>query len=829
MAAPTYHETTISRADGSSITVDFPATVNADDLLIVCIMVDADNAGTNTQVFTENTTTDFTHVGSSGSNAVDCYVNVFQKVADGTEDGGSVTFDSSEGTDEIIAFCIRVSGVDTTTPIYTTATTASNPGGNSTSFAASVAATDRNDSMAFYAAAFDGGDGDPFSVSGTGWTELAEGDSPSGSTSGNDVGGSVGNLTQATAGTPAQPTIASSASDGHAVLYFVVQPPAPPTVHQRTTLSEADGDVAAYKTEGKTATSTGTGAVASYKSLRPMPVMAGTGSVDTAYTKIYVTHQRTATISAAGDVDTIKSLRPMPVMAGSGEVTASYFKTHVRAATVTGSGDVTTYKSLRPMPIMAGAGDVTTARTKIFVTYQRTATIAGNGDVTAYKSLRPMPVLAGTGNVATTYTKFYVRAATISADGDVTSYKSLRPMPVMAGVSTLTGNPAYPRTSTISAEGDVTSYKSLRPMPVLAGAGSVTTARTIILATIRRTSTISGSGDVASYKTLRPSATISGSGSATSTRTIILTAIQRTATVSGAGSITSLKSLRPMPVISSTGAMSGQWTRTYFRLASVAGSGELAAHPTYPRTASVSATGAVTSVKTLQPTSTSSGTGSVTTARTIVLPTIQRSATVSATGSVSTTFSQFTCEFAVKTADDTVYYAPLTAKTSDGTSYSVPVVVKTADDTPYSLCSPTYLTPTVTSASGNVDAAYTKIVFRTVAVSGIGAVVSYKTLRPPLLIAADGDVNTTSAVLIPRTATINGVGSVSAVTDRDALGNAYEFVYVIQINNPVDYSITNSLNFIDSINTTYSFSGRIMEEHSFYATIYEQQDEGYII
>ena len=141
-------------------------------------------------------------------------VGIFYKIASGSEGDVTVTVVHADH----IAWYLRVSGVNTTTPFNVTASPATGIG---SSRAIPEVTTTVDSCLAFYLLSFDGGDGYPFSVSGTGWTES---DDHQSSTGGSVSSGCWGTKEQATAGLTGDATVSCSASDGQAYLQFAVAP-----------------------------------------------------------------------------------------------------------------------------------------------------------------------------------------------------------------------------------------------------------------------------------------------------------------------------------------------------------------------------------------------------------------------------------------------------------------------------------------------------------------------------------------------------------------------------------------------------------------------------
>jgi hypothetical protein len=208
----TFTSAGISTSGFSTIDLTKPAGVVADDLLLLIVGNDPFPGNA-----TFNNIAGWTRfVNNSGSAGL----GAFWRIADGTEPA-TVTVSMTDTT-EVWGFYIRISGADTTAPINVQGVVQNS--GNSTSFVVDQVTTTVGDCLAFYALAFDGGGGAPFSVSGTGWTESAE---IAAGTGAGDASGTWGTKSIPLAGATGDATVTTSASDGAAHLQFAIAP-APP-------------------------------------------------------------------------------------------------------------------------------------------------------------------------------------------------------------------------------------------------------------------------------------------------------------------------------------------------------------------------------------------------------------------------------------------------------------------------------------------------------------------------------------------------------------------------------------------------------------------------
>jgi len=204
-------------ADGTSITLTKPAGVVADDLLILIVGDDADNITAGTLYAPPAGWTLLAEAG--GAN--DAWVAAFYRIADTTE-GASETVQHSSTTDELYGWYLHVTGTDPTNPIHVVGTQGSST--NSTLTIPGLTTT-KDDCLVFYMNSFDGADGFPFSVSGTGWTEQGELESPVGG-AGNDASGSFGTLGHTTKGATADATVTAATGDGQYGIQFAISAPA---------------------------------------------------------------------------------------------------------------------------------------------------------------------------------------------------------------------------------------------------------------------------------------------------------------------------------------------------------------------------------------------------------------------------------------------------------------------------------------------------------------------------------------------------------------------------------------------------------------------------
>ncbi len=195
----------------TNIDVSKPSGLAIGDLSLVIIANDDTSSG---DVF--NTKSGWTKIIDIGSGSSDSHIGVYWRITTGSE--SSTERFTQVGNDEWVAWWIRVSGVDDTTPI--------NIVGNEhiaygTSLSAYSVTTTEDNCLAISVGTMDGGDGYPFTVSGTDWYE--EDDEQSGTSGSSDASGVFGYKEMETAGATGDATISHSASsDGQCTIQFAI-------------------------------------------------------------------------------------------------------------------------------------------------------------------------------------------------------------------------------------------------------------------------------------------------------------------------------------------------------------------------------------------------------------------------------------------------------------------------------------------------------------------------------------------------------------------------------------------------------------------------------
>ena len=189
---------------GTLLNLTAPSGITSGELLVaIC----GGDANLNSWV----TPTDWTQELFSGNNSAN--VVVFWKISDGGETDLAITY--STGAD-LLGWYIRISG-ENSTPIDVSGI---GTGASSTHVIAEVTTTVA-DCLVLYGLVFDGGDGVPFSVAGTGWTET---DEQTSGTAFDKCCGCFGTKEQATAGVTGDATVTSNVSDGASYFQLAIAP-----------------------------------------------------------------------------------------------------------------------------------------------------------------------------------------------------------------------------------------------------------------------------------------------------------------------------------------------------------------------------------------------------------------------------------------------------------------------------------------------------------------------------------------------------------------------------------------------------------------------------
>jgi len=207
-------QATIGSAAQQNIGVAHPAGIVAGEVGIVIVVVDASNQASdlfNTPIGWNKILAAY---GNDSSYDVASVAYWRVMTGDANDNTPNVTWATNA---EAIGWYLRVSGVDNDNPLNVTG---SNDFAISTALSVLGVTTLNDDCLAFYHAAFDGGDGYPFSVAGTGWSESDEQQYDTAATT---VSGCWGTKEQATAGATGTATVTASSNDGICGFQFALR------------------------------------------------------------------------------------------------------------------------------------------------------------------------------------------------------------------------------------------------------------------------------------------------------------------------------------------------------------------------------------------------------------------------------------------------------------------------------------------------------------------------------------------------------------------------------------------------------------------------------
>lgn len=228
MATPTITFNSATLAGSSAdLVIAYPANIATGDVLVIFAATD-----TTTGISRYNTPTGYTHRGTFGSRVSDAVIDVFTKVADGTETGNVSVVSNTGLSFDRVGFCIRVTGSDGVT-WDTIGAEGVNAG---TTVVAPTITTGDTDALVFCVNAFDGADGAPFTYSNS-FSAISNA----------NVGGAwgialgFGTRSVASAGAVGATTVTASASDGQVAVQLSIfsahVPSTPPVNTTPPTLS----------------------------------------------------------------------------------------------------------------------------------------------------------------------------------------------------------------------------------------------------------------------------------------------------------------------------------------------------------------------------------------------------------------------------------------------------------------------------------------------------------------------------------------------------------------------------------------------------------------
>lgn len=200
------------------LTLEKPAGVQIDELLLlICINDDSVPTGF------KDKTVGWNFIGDFGDTVSDSHIGLFWKIADGTEGATQDVF--AESICNWVAWYVRISGVNVSTPINAVGVPTILD--KKVTIDVSGVITDVNDCLALCFGCFDGGDGYPFTISGTGWNKEDECQSAPSPVDASGVWGYK--QMSGSQGATGTVTIGASNSDGFAGVQIAIAP-APPSI-----------------------------------------------------------------------------------------------------------------------------------------------------------------------------------------------------------------------------------------------------------------------------------------------------------------------------------------------------------------------------------------------------------------------------------------------------------------------------------------------------------------------------------------------------------------------------------------------------------------------
>jgi hypothetical protein len=206
---------------GYTIDIDYPATINAGDLLLAIPATDYNYTDDESFSAPDGSWTKW-NTTFSGNSSGDSYATVFWKIATGSESGSDTfTFSKTDGGFYCCGLMIRLEGSHQTTPFSAHTFEYWSNGSASVHVLPSVDIADDN-CLVFALIAGDGSDNLPYSVDGA-WTlqdEIHSRDAGSGG--GTALG--FATKTQATAGETGTATFTPSTTDGAIGYIFAIRP-----------------------------------------------------------------------------------------------------------------------------------------------------------------------------------------------------------------------------------------------------------------------------------------------------------------------------------------------------------------------------------------------------------------------------------------------------------------------------------------------------------------------------------------------------------------------------------------------------------------------------
>lgn len=193
--------------NSTSIALDRPDNIAEDDLMLACVILDGPNPASAEWDATSDPT-GWVFISDSYDTSSDSNIGLFYKIATASE-ASTYTFTTLSGSFDLSGSILRITGVNTSNPIGVEGTFNS---GTSSSGSITGITTGNNNSIVIGIHAGDGSDTAPFSVSGTGWTEVLEIQSAATGNDGNSAVWASKDMTST--GATGNATITMNVSDG---------------------------------------------------------------------------------------------------------------------------------------------------------------------------------------------------------------------------------------------------------------------------------------------------------------------------------------------------------------------------------------------------------------------------------------------------------------------------------------------------------------------------------------------------------------------------------------------------------------------------------------
>ena len=201
----------------TDITLLKPLGSSVGDLFLVFVSSDHDNGPEWDLHPTPQLWNREVNFGSSTSDAV---TGIYWRISDGTEPS-SVTF-TQNADDDLMGWWIVISGVDTSNPIHNTSGLGQTTGSSGGDFDITGHTTTVDDVLALWFMSFDGADGDPWSITASGWTNFIYGETAGGNNT--DISGGWGRKNMASQGATGTVNVDPDATDGASYVQVSINP-----------------------------------------------------------------------------------------------------------------------------------------------------------------------------------------------------------------------------------------------------------------------------------------------------------------------------------------------------------------------------------------------------------------------------------------------------------------------------------------------------------------------------------------------------------------------------------------------------------------------------